>query len=617
MPTNYKPYTYGTATSIAELNEAFDQIGRARAVSVEGAEASVGSQGVNISIGEEGYWAKLTSTKVNEAGQCAHAWVEVQPDGEGGWENVPNGASGTTDTNPAFARDGSCDPVDTIVWLEWGRDSELIFDGCSCAPVSSSGASVCTDTQTCVKFLADYSCSSGVATATHKYLTWQEDGFKVYTDACGGEDYTTTTCVGYISALSVDDGEVIKTSKYLKFNTAGFMSVETCGATGEIVQCLPFIQEADCTAGQLTVEEKNLVWREDGFVVCDYGCGSEEDPCGCSVQSTDTLTLSKSSGTISGSVRTTRSVTSNASGVMLVNDLASPGASKYYGTDSSSVKGWHTLPSGSGSVGPDLTAIEAITSSGILVRTGTETWATRRIQAGNGITITDAYGIAGDPNVALASIGDSTVLANISGSTASPQAHTIDELLDDGVTSTAYALLYRDNTAHTGLAPNTGTTKNFLTMTGTGSGGATPVWGTIQAGDLPAISITEASQSQMEAATSSSVTVTPRRVNFHPGVAKAWIHFDMTTATVLSSHNITSITDNGAGNFTVTIDNDFSGTSYCISIGSEWDSSTAFYVAGVDGDTGLSAGSCRIVNAVVGGGLADSRHVFASFFGDQ
>lgn len=62
---------------------------------------------------------------------------------------------------------------------------------------------------------------------------------------------------------------------------------------------------------------------------------------------------------ITGAVQSTRSVSTQHSltgggdlsadrTMALVNDTASPGNSKYYGTDASGVKGWHALPSGGG-----------------------------------------------------------------------------------------------------------------------------------------------------------------------------------------------------------------------------------------------------------------------------
>jgi hypothetical protein len=76
-----------------------------------------------------------------------------------------------------------------------------------------------------------------------------------------------------------------------------------------------------------------------------------------------------------------------------------------------------------------------------------------------------------------------------------------------------------------------------------------------------AITAAAASQAQMEAASSTAVFATPGRTNFHPGVAKAWLQCDA-AGTVDVSYNITSITDNGAGDLTVTIATDFSGDNY-------------------------------------------------------
>ena len=50
--------------------------------------------------------------------------------------------------------------------------------------------------------------------------------------------------------------------------------------------------------------------------------------------------------------------------------------------------------------------------------------------------------------------------------------------------------------------------------------------------------------------------------------AKAWVNFDGTgTAAIRDSHNVSSITDNGTGDFTVTFSNNMGNTNYCTSIG--------------------------------------------------
>ena len=56
-----------------------------------------------------------------------------------------------------------------------------------------------------------------------------------------------------------------------------------------------------------------------------------------------------------------------------------------------------------------------------------------------------------------------------------------------------------------------------------------------------------------------------------PGAAKAWVHFDGTTGTLnqsdvtmRSSFNVTSITDAGAGEYTIDLTNAMSNTNYLI-----------------------------------------------------
>lgn len=93
-----------------------------------------------------------------------------------------------------------------------------------------------------------------------------------------------------------------------------------------------------------------------------------------------------------------------------------------------------------------------------------------------------------------------------------------------------------------------------LKFTRTGDKGETGAAGTV----------TAASQVEMEAASSNLVAATPGTVNWHPGVAKAWIKCSGDGTTINASHNITSITDGGTGILTVTIATDFSSADYAI-----------------------------------------------------
>ena len=76
--------------------------------------------------------------------------------------------------------------------------------------------------------------------------------------------------------------------------------------------------------------------------------------------------------------------------------------------------------------------------------------------------------------------------------------------------------------------------------------------------------LSAASQAEMEAATSNTVAATPLNTKWHPGVAKVWIKAARDGTAINASYNVTSITDNGAGSITVTIDTDFSSSSYVI-----------------------------------------------------
>ena len=96
-------------------------------------------------------------------------------------------------------------------------------------------------------------------------------------------------------------------------------------------------------------------------------------------------------------------------------------------------------------------------------------------------------------------------------------------------------------------------------------------------------------QAQMEAATSSTTYVAPSVMQYHPGVAKAWLYATV-GAVITASYNIASITDTGAADWTVVIATDFSsGTAYTVVSGCE--ATTGFTLE----TTSLAAGTvvCR------------------------
>lgn len=130
------------------------------------------------------------------------------------------------------------------------------------------------------------------------------------------------------------------------------------------------------------------------------------------------------------------------------------------------------------------------------------------------------------------------------------------------------------------------------------------------------VAISGATQAQMEAAASNAAMVTPLAVKWHPGVAKAWGVFDGTgTPAYLDRYNMdATITDNGAGDYTLTITNDLASGNYALAGSAIPGSDTA---ASVNIKTGTSpAGGSFNIRTMVGGSNLDSAHVGFVLFGD-
>lgn len=123
-----------------------------------------------------------------------------------------------------------------------------------------------------------------------------------------------------------------------------------------------------------------------------------------------------------------------------------------------------------------------------------------------------------------------------------------------------------------------------------------------------------ATQAQQETSTSTAVFVSPGRQQYHPSAAKAWCVTQISGGTPVgaATYNISSITDNGVGDFTYNFTVSFSSGTYCYT-------GTAVASAGVyqSSATAPSPGSCRMVilgtNSLV---AADNNHSVL-FFGDQ
>lgn len=80
-------------------------------------------------------------------------------------------------------------------------------------------------------------------------------------------------------------------------------------------------------------------------------------------------------------------------------------------------------------------------------------------------------------------------------------------------------------------------------------------------GNNASFGTTAATQTQMEAATDNTVSVTPLAANWHPGMCKVWCKAGI-TGNNLASWNMTSVTDAGVGLVTFVIATDFSSANY-------------------------------------------------------
>lgn len=141
--------------------------------------------------------------------------------------------------------------------------------------------------------------------------------------------------------------------------------------------------------------------------------------------------------------------------------------------------------------------------------------------------------------------------------------------------------------------------------------------GIIPTANLPATSI--ATQAEMEAASSLVVLVSPGRVQYHPGVAKAWCNFNGTgTPAMNSNYNMdASITDNGVGDYTVSFTTDFSSANFA-AVGMVRGNVFDYLSVAIDNTVAMAAGTLRIFCTRTDSGIPDDANpACLVVFGDQ
>jgi len=136
-----------------------------------------------------------------------------------------------------------------------------------------------------------------------------------------------------------------------------------------------------------------------------------------------------------------------------------------------------------------------------------------------------------------------------------------------------------------------------------------------------------ASQAQMEAASSSAVFSAPAVQQFHPSAAKAWVQFDGAGVVAINaSYNVTSITDNGTGDYTVNFTTAFSSINYSAiatcggGVSVSYTTGTAVYVTGPQAIPTASAwrfGTGQGSVSAAAGQRVDGDYISVVFLGDQ
>lgn len=132
-------------------------------------------------------------------------------------------------------------------------------------------------------------------------------------------------------------------------------------------------------------------------------------------------------------------------------------------------------------------------------------------------------------------------------------------------------------------------------------------------GQIPVV----ATQANQETGTDNTVFVSPGRQQYHPSAAKAWVNFNGTgTLAVRDSYNVSSVTDNGTGDYTVNFSTAFSGATYSAAIAYTSEVNLTHCAGFIDT---IAAGSCRFKFFSVTNSAAtvDKSIVGAVFFGDQ
>ncbi|ARO88187.1 hypothetical protein EBAPG3_010575 [Nitrosospira lacus] len=166
----------------------------------------------------------------------------------------------------------------------------------------------------------------------------------------------------------------------------------------------------------------------------------------------------------------------------------------------------------------------------------------------------------------------------------------------------------------------TGITDLAIADGGTGQSTAAGAFTAIkQAASESATGVVELGSNAEAATATDTARVAPiSAMKYHPGMAKAWLVFNGTgTPAILGSYGVTSITDNGTGNYTINFSVTFASVNYGILGFAQDDNADGGVIVSTwSTDTRTTTARQIHVSESTAGGAVDSPYVFLAFFGD-
>lgn len=128
---------------------------------------------------------------------------------------------------------------------------------------------------------------------------------------------------------------------------------------------------------------------------------------------------------------------------------------------------------------------------------------------------------------------------------------------------------------------------------------------------------TYADQSAMETATSTTSSVSPGRQQYHPSAAKAWARFNGTgSISITASYNVTSLTDNGTGDYTVNFTTSFSSANFA-AVASAGEKTVSWGLVLYSTTSPFQTGSLRITTNTPADAASDTNYINVVCYGDQ